>query len=77
MKPKFYKAKENADLVDELIAMVEENSGKKIFTMRVLDHTEEGLESIICFDDKSILMGLIKVQGIQGKLALRLQGNYI
>jgi Holliday junction resolvasome RuvABC DNA-binding subunit len=74
---KIYQAKDDADLVDQLIEMVEANSGKKIFTMRVLDHTADGLESLIVFEDQSILMGLIKVEGIGGKLALRIQANYV
>jgi len=74
---KIYQAKDDADLIDQLIEMVEANSGKKIFTMRVLDHTADGLESLIVFEDQSILMGLIKVEGIGGKLALRIQANYV
>lgn len=64
-------------LTDALVQMIEEETQKEIFTMRVLEHKPDGLESLIIFKDTSVLMGLIKVTDIQGKLALRLQGNYI
>jgi len=69
---------ENKELVDGLIEMIERDSGKEVFTMRVLDHTKDGLKSLIVFTDGKILKGEIKVQTtIDNKMALRLQGNYI
>jgi hypothetical protein len=72
-----YQAKDDQDFVDSLIQMLEQDTQKKIFTLRVLDHTVEGLETLIVFEDQSILMGMIKVQPIKGKIGLRMQGNYI
>ena len=69
--------KDGEDLTKGLLRMVEENTGKEIFTMRCLDRTEEEIECLCIFKDTSVLMGLVKVQEIQGKMALRLLGNYI
>lgn len=72
-----YQAENEEDFVDSLIQMMEQDTGKKIFTMRVLEHTVQGLDALIVFEDKSILQGQIKVGSIKGKLAIRMQGNYI
>ncbi len=72
-----YEAMDEADLVDSLILMLEKDSGKKIFTMRILEHVEDGLEALVIFEDKNVMMGKISVGSMQGKLAVRLQGNYI
>ena len=74
---KTYEAKEDEDFMDSITNMLEEDTGKKIFTLRVLDHTDEALEVLIVFDDKEILMGKIKVATIEGNMAIRLQGNFI
>jgi hypothetical protein len=65
------------DFVDSLIQMIEQDTGKKIFTMKVLDHTEDGLETLIVFEDKNILRGMIKVGTMNEKLAIRMQGNFM
>jgi hypothetical protein len=74
---RIYEAKNDEDFTDALLQMMEQDTGKKIFTMRILEHNEDGLESLIVFEDKNILMGKIKVTTIKGKLAIRMQGNYI
>lgn len=74
---RLYQAENEEDFLDSLLQMMEQDTGKKIFTMRVLEHTHEGLETLIVFEDKQILMGIIKVGSIQGKMAIRMQGNYI
>jgi hypothetical protein len=72
-----YEAENEADFVDSMIKMLEQDTGKKIFTMRILEHAEEGLETLIIFEDKNVMMGMIKVGSIKGKMAIRMQGNYI
>jgi hypothetical protein len=74
---RLYQAKDDEDFMDSLLQMLEQDTDKKIFTMRVLAHTQEGLETLIVFEDKDILMGIIKVQTIQGKMAIRVQGDFI
>jgi hypothetical protein len=74
---RLYQAENEEDFFDSLLQMMEQDTGKKIFTMRVLEHTDAGLETLIVFEDKQILMGIIKVGSIQGKMAIRMQGNYI
>lgn len=71
-----YQSKDE-DIVDALTGMLEQDTGKKIFTLKVLNRVEDGLESIVVFDDKSVLQALISIQTIDGKLACRMQGNWI
>jgi hypothetical protein len=72
-----YQAENEEDFMDSLLQMMEQETGKKIFTMRVLEHSNDGLESLIVFEDKQVMMGIIKVGSIKGKLAIRMQGNFI
>ena len=65
------------EIVESIERMLESETGQKIFTLRVLDDVEEGLETLVVLEDKSVLMGLISVQEVQGKLAFRMQLNYI
>ena len=74
---KTYEAQEDEKMIETIIKTLEQDTGKKIFTLRVLDHTTESLEVLIVFDDKEILTGKIKVTTIEGKLAIRMQGNFI
>lgn len=74
---RLYQAENEEDFMDSLFQMIEQDAGKKIFTMRVLEHTNEGLETLVVFEDKNILMGIIKVGSIKGKMAIRMQGNFI
>lgn len=68
---------DKARIADALIETLERDSGKKVFTLRILGEVENKLDSIIVFEDTSILKGFISVQTIDGKLACRIQGNYI
>ena len=45
-------ALEDKELGAMLIAALEQNTGKKVFTMRVLDDTEKGFEVLGVFEDK-------------------------
>jgi hypothetical protein len=74
---KIYEANNQADLADELIKTLEMDAKQKIFTLRIIGESDERLETIIVFEDKSVLMGKIKVQEIEGKMAFRVQGNFI
>lgn len=74
---KIYEVNNQADLADELIKTIEKDSKQKIFTLRIIGESDDKLETIIVFEDKSVLMGKIKVQEINGKMAFRVQGNFI
>lgn len=74
---KIYELGDKEEIADALTRMLETDAGKKIFTMRIIGENEASLESIIIFEDKSVLMGKISVQTIKGKLAARMQGNWI
>lgn len=74
---KIYEANNQADLADELIKTLEKDAKQKIFTLRIIGESDDKLETIIIFEDKSVLMGKIKVQEINGKMAFRVQGNFI
>ena len=75
-----YQDKEE-DIVDALSRMLEQETGQKIFTLRVIDNQEkeesEVIETLVVFENKSILNAFISIQTIEGKLAARMQGNYI
>lgn len=73
---KVYEA-EHEDLVESIIDMIQKDCEKEIFTMRIIDHTEEGIKTLVVFKDESILDGFLKVGSIKGKLAIRMQGNFI
>jgi hypothetical protein len=74
---KIYQAENEEDFMDSIIAMLEQDTGKDIFTIRILGETETGLETLIVFNDKSVLMGMIHVGTVKGQLAIRMQGNFI
>jgi len=74
---KIYEVNNQADLADELIKTLEKDANQKIFTMRIIGESDDRLETIIVFEDKSVLMGKIKVQEINEKMAFRVQGNFI
>lgn len=74
---RLYEAKEDEEIIETIINMIEQDTGKKIFTLRVLDSTPETLEVLIVFDDKEVLTGKIKVMDEEGNMAIRIQGNFI
>ena len=74
---RLYEAKDDEEIIETIINMIEQDTGKKIFTLRVLDSTPETLEVLIVFDDKEVLTGKIKVMDEEGNMAIRIQGNFI
>jgi hypothetical protein len=74
---KIYELGDKEEIAEALTRMIETDTDKKIFTMRIIGENEASLESIIIFEDKSVLMGKISVQQVKGKLAARMQGNFI
>jgi len=74
---RIYKVENQGDLADELIQTIEKDSKQKIFTLRIIGESDENLETIIVFEDRSVLMGKIKVEEIEGNMAFRVQGNFI
>lgn len=78
-----FEAENEEDFVDCLIQHIEQDTGKKIFTIKVLDHVEDiedvlcGLETLIVFEDKEIIKGMITITSIHEKLAIRMQGNFM
>jgi hypothetical protein len=74
---KIYELGDKEEIADALIQMMEQQTQKEVFTMRIVGEQKNALEAFIVFTDKSVLMGKIKVETIQGKLAARIQGNFI
>lgn len=76
---KIYEASERDDVVESIINTLEKETGSKVFTMRVLEDKgfEEGFEMIVVLENKSVLMGLITVEKVNGKLASRIRMNYL
>jgi hypothetical protein len=72
-----YELGDKEEIADALIQMMEQQTQKKVFTLRVIGENDATLETVVVFDDKSVLMGKIFVQSVKGKLACRIQGNFI
>lgn len=74
---KIFHQQNQEEIVESITRMIEQETKSNIFTLRILNEVEEGLEALVVLEDKSVLMGLISVQTIDGKLACRMQANYI
>ena len=74
---KIYELEDKEEIADALIQLMEEQTKKQVFTMRIVGEQKDCLEAFVCFKDKSVLMGKISVQSVNGKLACRIQGNFI
>ena len=74
---KMYVAGEDEDFIESMIKMLEQDTGKIIFTMRILEHSLEGLETLIVFEDKEVMFGIIRVISVDGHIAFRMQGNFV
>jgi hypothetical protein len=72
-----YELGDKEEIADALIQMMEQQTEKKVFTLRVIGEKKAALETIVVFEDKSVLMGSIFVETMMGKLACRIQGNFI
>jgi hypothetical protein len=64
-------------IIAEFLLMIQKDSGKDIFTLRVTDRSDVEINLLIVFTDESILESILKIQYIENKIALRVQGNYI
>jgi hypothetical protein len=80
--------KTDDEIADVMIQQMEQQTGKEVFTMRIVGEQSNALEAIVVFTDKSVLMGKITVgsaedvfgetdEAVKGKLSTRIQGNYI
>jgi hypothetical protein len=74
---KLFELEDEEEIADGLMRMMEQQTGQKIFTLRILGEKKNTLDSIIIFEDRTVLMGKITVEKRGGKLAARIQGNYI
>lgn len=72
-----YETTEHEDVVKALTDTLEKETGNTIFTIRILDEGEEGLDTIVVFNDQSVLRTWIQVQTVNGRLAMRMRGNYL
>jgi hypothetical protein len=59
--------------------VVENQTDKKIFTMRTFDHEhlKNGLEVIVIFEDKTVMMGSITIYKKQEQIVARCKLNYV
>lgn len=74
---KIYDVQNEEEIVEVLTKSLEEKTKSKIFTMRILGDFEDGIEAVVVFENKKVLMGKIHVTTYRGKLACRIQGNFI
>jgi len=74
---KIYNVHDEEEIVEVLTKSLEEKTKSKIFTMRILGDLEDEIEAVVVFENKKVLMGRIFVTTYKGKLACRIQGNFI
>jgi hypothetical protein len=55
---------------------IEQETGQKVMHIRLLDEIKEGLRVHIILEN-AVLEGLVTVHEIEGKIACRLQANYL
>ena len=73
-----YNLKEYDEIFDMITNTIENETGKKIFTMRLLkDDDETRLETIVIFEDRSVLNALLTIGRENDLLCCRFQGNWI
>jgi hypothetical protein len=74
-----FKIQNGEDPIDALIRGIEEKAGSKIFTFKILEKEDQGMKSIIVFEDKRVLYGFIMADLTtqKDKLGLRIQADYI
>jgi|1185.fasta_scaffold924705_1 hypothetical protein len=74
---KIYNVQDEEEIVEVLTKSLEEKTKSKIFTMRILGDFENEIEAFVVFENKKVLMGRIFVTTHKGKIACRIQGNFI
>jgi hypothetical protein len=74
---KLYEAYNDEDIVEVLTKTLEDKADSKIFTFRTLGEVDDALEMVVVFENKMVLMGLINITGYEGRIACRVQGNFI
>jgi hypothetical protein len=73
-----YREQQTDDIVQDLINMMEESTGKTIFTVKVLNDTDDGgFETLVVFNDKTVMHGIISIEDVNGRMATRIRANYI
>ena len=67
------------DVGRAVIDTLEMNTGKQIFTMRVLNnHREDNhIEFLAVFKSEEVINGKIFVEEMNGRMAFRIKANYI
>jgi hypothetical protein len=77
---KVFQTNNALDIVAEIIEMMENDTRKKVFTIRVLGETDgndNAIDIIIVFKDECIFMGKLIAEKFQGKKGIRIQGDFI
>lgn len=55
---------------------IEQETGQKVVHIRLLDEIQDGLRVHIILEN-AVLNGLVTIHEIEGKIACRLQANYL
>lgn len=74
---KVYEAHSEKEIMEVMTKALEEKAESKIFTMRIFGDLEDAIEVVVVFENEKILMGLIHVTTYKGKIACRIQGNFL
>jgi hypothetical protein len=72
-----YEVNDNEEIANLLIEKLEEQTTQKVFTLRIIGEEEDALDAVVVFENKTILMGKITVGEQDGKLSVRIQGNFV
>lgn len=69
------------DILRGIEETLEKETGEKIFTMRVLNRPRQSddnhLEVLVVFEDRSVLINRVTTLSTDGKVAIRMQGQFI
>jgi hypothetical protein len=74
---KIYEAHSEKEILNIMTKSLEEQTKSKIFTMSILAELEDAIEAVVVFENKKILMGRIFLTTYRGRIACRIQGNFI
>lgn len=74
-----YEIVNEGDPFDAFISGIEKSVGSDIFTWKILEQNQEGLLSVIVFEDKRVLYGYVKADAnsLKEHMGLRIQANFI
>lgn len=76
---KKYYQQPNEDVVESVFKTLEKETGKDLFTLKIFRENQEHytLEFVAAFQDKSMMLGIVKVDYEDNQIACRLRGSFL